>query len=340
MKFLLTLFHVSDLHIGGIEPSTGDNPLSDADIRWWMHFPPFDGYLGHTAIALEQVKDLFHDTIDKDGEDNVRIVVTGDLTTTGSDPHLANADTYLSGLSLAPVATPLQIAGNHDHWPGRPCTWWRSLTCMLGGPSGTFNRWFPNRPLRPSFFPLANGWTLRIDGLDSEEDVGGTSAERVCAIGNFHDQCGKLANILPRERPGNEIRVLLVHHSSIHDQIAGTSTMTTHSRDLLADLVRSREIAMVLTGHTHLHALRQPGENSDIREARCGTSTSRDYFNRHHGVSAQMAARLKRNEVLIHRLFDDRSAIVWQTEVWRRTGAGRAAPFSNLRTFDFGAVAR
>jgi len=340
---LATLFHISDLHIGDIEPGTGNNPLRDEDIEWWKRFYPFDGYLGHTRVALEQVRDLYEDIVARDGEDLVHVVVTGDLSTSGSAQHFDNAWDYLIGAGadpgLALPRPPVVIAGNHDHWPGRPCTWWRALTCMLGGPAQGFDQWFPHRPIAPVAIPLANGWELRIDGLDSEEDVHAYSSERVCAIGRFHSQCGELMNTIPDARPPQQIRVLLVHHSSIHDQVAGTSTITAPSRDMLADLVRAKQIAMVLTGHTHLYASRQPGENDGIREARCGTSTSRDYFDRLQRVGPPHDRRLKRNEVLVHQLIDDAGSARWRTEVYRRGGRGKGGQFTLFDQLDFGVVA-
>lgn len=77
---------------------------------------------------------------------------------------------------------------------------------------------------------------------------------------------------------------------------------------------------MVLTGHRHrAYPLRAEDTGGPVREARCGTSTTRDYWDEDWGLPQPDEKDLPRNTVLIHRLREDEQAsIVWETEIRRR----------------------
>lgn len=336
---LLTLVHVSDLHIGQLDAS-GDNPLDSDSVEWWKHFRPFDGYLGHTHVALKQLVSLVDMLQGTEGPE-VYVVVTGDLTTNGGTVELQNAEQYLRGQLGTGVGLELQsheyaaIAGNHDHWPGSACHWHRAVTCMLGGPNAALSTFIP--PMGgPVTISLAGGYRLRLEGIDSEADVPPISAERVCAIGQCVSECNALDGRLPARSAG-EIRVLLMHHSTIEDGPAGRSSLDATSRGIVGGIVLKHGFSMVLTGHKHRHAFRHPAENGGIREARCGSSTSRDYFDRSLPVVGSWRARLARNEVLVHRLWERSSHVEWDTEVWRRR-IDLGGHFEAVGSFLFGRV--
>jgi hypothetical protein len=199
-NLLLTLLHISDLHIGDIDPTSGDNVLNAAALAWWQAHRAFDGYLGHTSRALSQLQDLYLDLVERKP---FHVVVTGDLTTTGSaaqystviaylERHLFDPSTKTSiGLRLGKTGY-TAIPGNHDHWPGAPCTLVRPFTCMLGGPTAAFGATFPVRPIGYVPIDLGKGRTLALYGIDSDDGVQPDSFSRFSARGSFAAQCGAL----------------------------------------------------------------------------------------------------------------------------------------------------
>lgn len=343
-RALATLLHISDLHIGDIDPTSGDATLDAHVANLWRTVPIFQGYLGHTHRALAQLADLWKDVLET--ESNPHVIVTGDITATGAEAQYATATAYLErrlydpqtgvpiGLDLAGRAYPM-IPGNHDHWPGKRCAALQLAVCMLGPPHGRVTRVFGLLPLEPIAIPLTSSCRLVVAGLNSDADVGARSIPRLFARGSFETQCGAVLAQLGLRRPG-ELRVLLVHHSAIN---AGTPAfrlrMEPTSRAHLAATFVQAGIAMVLTGHQHTvdWARQEDDPAVDIREARCGTTTARDYFAPGQGS----ISRRWRNTAMIHRLFDDeQGGICWDTEV--RARLNPAGPFEPVHTIRFGRV--
>jgi hypothetical protein len=342
---LATLLHISDLHIGDIDPTSGNNTLDAEVMNLWHTASVFQGYLGHTHRALCHLVDLCKDVFEN--EQNPHVVVTGDITATGADGQYATALGYLYrsladpitglplGLELAQVSP--MIPGNHDHWPGVRCAARRLAFCMIGASTPGLSRTFDQLPIPLLHIPLpmTPQCTLVVAGLNSDADVGSRKIPRFFARGSFVTQCGAVFAMLGARRP-DQLRVLLVHHSAIEVGVSRFQLrMEPESRRRLAETVQKTGIAMVLTGHQHWVDYARPEDDPAvvIREARCGTTTARDYFEPGSGRSD----RLRRNTALIHRLFaDDRGGIRWETEVHaRRNDVG---PFDRVETINFGRV--
>lgn len=335
---LLTILHISDLHIGDIEPTSAE---LDAEARRpWRTVAPLRGYLGHTEIALRQLHDTWQDLLEAD--ENARVVVTGGVTATGAAGQYVIAKTYLLGalldlngkelgLNLGRHGGPGVIPGNHDHWPGHRCLGVRLAVCMQGSETPAFGRFFPQRPLLPVRIPLRNGCTVVIAGLDSDADVPPGGVKRFAARGSFESQCDAVEAQL-RARPDDELRVLLVHHSSITAGVPRYKLrIDRRSRRALASLVQDTGIAIVLTGHQHWPDYARPVDDPAVVEARCGTTTCRDFF----PGSRTTEGKLYHNGLLVHRLFEDEGGgIVWKTEV--RARREWADPFEVSQTVSFG----
>jgi hypothetical protein len=133
---LRTMVQISDLHLGSIEPVTGDalgsRPAAQrlAPFSWW------DGVLGHHGRTLQDLE-AFDSGLVNDGEDPL-LMVSGDVTRYGDGVELATANDFLAsqpnlhppqgnyiGLRDPPWSH-VAIPGHHDHWPGPPV--------IFGGP--------------------------------------------------------------------------------------------------------------------------------------------------------------------------------------------------------------
>lgn len=57
-ELLATLLHISDLHIGSIDPNTGDATINPAVQIGLDNFPIFDGLLGHHGSALRALAEF------------------------------------------------------------------------------------------------------------------------------------------------------------------------------------------------------------------------------------------------------------------------------------------
>ncbi|HTV20305.1 MAG TPA: metallophosphoesterase [Polyangiaceae bacterium] len=344
----LKLLHVSDLHFG--EPfGTRGEPLLDATVRdWWVSFPAFDGFLGHTYAALADLEEL-HAVLDRPA-----VVSTGDLTRVGSAGEARQADDYFSGssfagsnigLRLGPRWVERAIPGNHDHWPGVQPNHPRDMFCMRGAPA-------QGGPLsllqqsggypRTATFPLDDGSDLVLCALNTDEDVGHSSLSRVFARGHFVRQCHRAALLLG-QRPQSErreVRGLLIHHSPLvrgYPLAIGPASMLA-----LGALLDDANVQFVLTGHAHRWQVERHNASiwpRDILELRCGSTTSRDVFpdNRlWRGVSTVTRRRLHRNVAMCHE-FEAYAGGVWlETTVYRRerrsyTQSGPFAPVAQER---------
>ena len=309
---LMTLLHVSDLHFGELDPDSGDHPLDAQTLAYWKLNRGFDGYLGHTWRALCALSDLYFELQDGLGhEERLHVVVSGDLTTTGRGSQIATALQFLTGTLKHGGSTKIGfglslddctiVPGNHDHWPGR--------RFMMGAPTPDFGPAFhvpyPKSGVR---IPLGGMCSLVLAQIDSDDEVGHWSKDRLLARGSFVQQCLVLEAQLGSSLP-NELRVLVVHHSTI-DRGDPSSKLKVDAVSLqaLQRLVASSGIKVVLTGHWHFYDFLHSSLYA-IHEARCGTTTVRDYFN---------GRRLYPNGALVHRLSHDGTKINWATEVWLR----------------------
>ncbi len=330
---LFTLIHISDIHIGRLDPDGGGGAIVDAAIKdWWRHHTVFCGFLGHSYDALVHFQDAFQRL--QESED-ARLVVTGDLTATGRQEEFVLAKKYIHkyvevrgeriGLELEGEA--ILLPGNHDHWAGTARMW-------VGGShlEDAF------RTLPPKIASLKIGdYTLTLVSIDSDKDVVPKSISRIFARGCFVSQLEALEPRLSARRD-NEIRVLLMHHSPMVESFS--LGMTRRSRRALELFLAERDIPVILTGHTHtsagnvLRIKNRVGESMEVLEARCGTTLQRDYLPLGWAQKAGKI-RLERNTFLVHRLFevkDERSVwIEWRTEVHERSprGFARVSPLAD-----------
>jgi hypothetical protein len=335
---LLTLLHISDLHLGDLDAEKGDNSPDALTCSYWKVSRWFDGFLGHTWRALRALSELYADLGEKlvPGE-KLRVIASGDLTTTGRGPQFATADEFLhghlyfQGSILGLGADPgdcVVIPGNHDRWPGR-------RFMLFGGPTSEFAKAFPSTyPRSKVTFELGSGCNLRIAEIDSDDETRGP-LKKLLAQGSFVQQCRQLKLQL-RTPSAEELRVLVIHHSSIDRQpSSSTLKIDPESLEALRDLVATTGIRIVLSGHWHYYDFRSR-VSGDIPEARCGTTTVHDYFN---------GQRLYPNCALVHRVTDEGGALRWSTEVWLRPiifeADGQVPGFSRFEyqeTIDFGLV--
>ena len=100
-KLLATLLHISDLHIGSLDPTTGDANISPAVQAGLDNFPLFDGLLGHHAKGLRDLAEFVEEL--RASDEKFQILVTGDLSRDGDAPELALARRFFeSEIDLLP----------------------------------------------------------------------------------------------------------------------------------------------------------------------------------------------------------------------------------------------
>lgn len=336
MASLLTILHVSDIHMGNVDPVSGDAEVDAEALAWWQLHPLFDGYLGHTHVALARLVDFYLDLVET--EENVVVLQTGDLTTQGAANQFAAAIRFFGAtlnpglhLGLRLGQMPGSIPGNHDHWPGVRATLLHPF-CMLGGPTAALANHFPP-PMPSARVPLAGGRHLLVVRLDSDSGVQPTSVKRLAARGSCVAECVQLAATLG-PLPADEVRVLLIHHSTLARGYALGIDRAT--RTALDALVSACGIKVLLTGHHHTAAYGQHSGGVAV-EARCGTTTQRDFFPRSwlfaRALGALRLRSLPLNAVLVHRLDDKNGRFWWQTDVFERKLGDPAGPFRQTASY-------
>jgi 3',5'-cyclic AMP phosphodiesterase CpdA len=321
---LATLVHISDLHIGDIDPSTG-NASANALAAWVVKkFSAFDGLLGHQGRSLQDLT-RFWKTYPRPARGLFRLIVTGDYTRCGGATEFQTVKEYLTsevnlGTTLSPSRTglklpalPAGIPGNHDQWGGVNFPW-----------SG-FQSVFRNSALSkatPYVQPpeqLANGLKLVVCGIDSDADVNRLSLDRFRAIGAFQSQLARLAKTLG-PNPGDEVRVLLVHHSWNHQ--GPILRMTGASKNAMRNFVVAHGVKIVLSGHTHgakmlpISLLGRP----DAHELCCGTTTQLDNipFEWSNLMGKVPNRKWPENTLLVHQLRVDGADLKWEAQPWFR----------------------
>jgi 3',5'-cyclic AMP phosphodiesterase CpdA len=324
-RLLLTILQISDLHIGAIDPATGDALISTAAAQLFANFTWFDGVLGHHARALQDLKKFRSDLVDA-GEDPL-VIVSGDITRVGDGVEFDTANDFLSSqIDLNPPHgnyvglhcskwLDTAIPGNHDHWPGRPV--------VRGGPHPTFATYFPPNKL-PYVWSrtLANGRVLQLIGVNTDADVNPNGHnKRLRAVGSFQSQLARAAPILGAKK-SEDIRVLLMHHS--WHKRGPLLSIDRGTRGALNQFFPTHGIQIVLTGHTHkpLHR-RFVITAGDILECRCGTTTQHDQIPYLWRTLFGTFPRRwwSENTLLVHRLYDEGGSTRWYVETFVRTKA-------------------
>ena len=319
---LLTLIHISDLHFG--YPTAEDGALPPA--CWKRHFKVFDGLLGHHFAALEHLTQSVNVLRAQGG--TPLLVVTGDLTACGKAEEFDRARSFLKsyydlggplyGLNEQDVFT-RTIPGNHDHWPG--------TGEIKGQRIKAFDETFGAYPLPIFERQLSGGLVFQLFAINSDADVDPFGRHRRWARGNFVSQLTALETD-PRvsEPTGNEIRVLLVHHSLAHT--AYPLGICRESRRQLQAWIERAGISVVLTGHLHeglgsVTQVTDRGTTWDLLEARCGTTTQLDRVpGPWRGKRTRNSDRLPLNSFLVHRLIKRDQTIYWEVEFLERLHDG------------------
>lgn len=325
-EVLATLVHVSDLHIGEIDATTGD-----ALVPQWATFvikqiqhTPFDGLLGHHLRAVEE---LDHFLANVPRTDVFNVVVTGDRTRTGKVQEFAVADTYLNtSVTFVPAVRKklglrlnragVVLPGNHDQWGGKVL------------PLPPLSTVYPKPPSFPHVLPpitLGNKRTLSISMIDS--DAESSPVERLLARGSFQNQIAQLKPKLASPVPSDEIRVLLIHHA--WNRRGATLSMSRGSRAALEPFLRDYGFKCVLTGHTHsvIGGGKRVGA-TQVREFSCGTTTQLDdipsSWKNFAGVFPQMTRKWPPNTLYVHTLErDPQGNTIWRaTPYWRHPTQG------------------
>ena len=323
---LATFVQISDLHIGEIDPGSGDAQVSGLAKVALQNSSWFDGLMGHHGVALQDLE-VFCADLTADGEE-FRLIVTGDFTQCGGVTELETAKKYLvdsvdlsppnqilTGLRLGEIE--LIIPGNHDHWGG----FWQPVG---GKPSNYQNVLGKSTPRVHQPIRLGNGRDVVFIGIDSDADIHPDSAERGLALGHF------VSNLMdPRARPargrsGAEIRMMLIHHS--WNQSGTTLKMDPRSKQALGQFLFTNDVKAILTGHSHaplLHPFTVATSNGsvDVQELRAGTTTQHDHVPLNWlNLLGQVPKRnWPQNSLLLHRVFEQGDATVWEVAVYVRS---------------------
>ena len=336
MSVLATFLQISDLHIGDIDPASGNATLSPAMVAMASNFQVFEGLLGHHAQGLADLAAFYKVIRPETGV--FRLIVTGDLTRSGGVTEFQVArdfihsqvdikpphGTNMVGLQL-PADEVIAIPGNHDHWNGS--------TQPLGGrPSQYFNQGYSATPFIERI-PLSNGRVVEFRGINSDSGVTPFSPSRMFALGKFQNELNQV------QMPANanrDIRMLLIHHSW---QASGTTLrMTKASKSALTKFLVANGFRGMLTGHMHLFSVPTVGvpNSQPFEEFRCGSSTQHDsvpYNWRNWGWN-HPNRKFPQNTVLVHRVIGGPGVTTWETETFGRFSKG----FKSLgaqHSFDF-----
>lgn len=200
---LATFVHISDIHIGAIDPASGDATNSPLAEMTYRNMPWFDGLLGHQGRSLQDLDD-FVDRLK--AEETLRLIVSGDLSRFGASDELKDAQAYIEkDIDLSPPLgnyfglrlgnQVLTIPGNHDQWGGaaHPFSPWLS---QFGGV-------FPAPLPRVELVPLGDGREIAFICIDSDADVAPQTLKRWRAIGDFQTQLQALQATMKAKREAN-----------------------------------------------------------------------------------------------------------------------------------------
>ena len=191
------------------------------------------------------------------------LAVTGDMTATGDEEEFRLYEGYakeIAGVELLPGAVRcglahlgfqvMEVSGNHDRFGGASAP-----IPLLSGPTQAFVSRHSDQPWISEVIPLAQGFKLRVIGIDGDADATALSQWRLTASGCFRSQIEALSTIVPAREPG-EIRVLLLHHSFQETPPRWSPKSLLRricplSRRSFAKCVTELGVAVVLTGHHH-----------------------------------------------------------------------------------------
>ena len=187
-------------------------------------------------------------------------------------------------------------------------------------PTAALQTLFPSLPFDRSFQPQGCPRAIRVLGVDSDSMVSPFGADRLFARGRCTDQFDQLdqkLNAAPGDA-GNEVRVLLLHHSPSHEPWIGR--LSSASRARFVRFVRDHDIRVVLTGHTHeplVNTLDDMGL-PDVLEACCGTTTQRTVLPPGVHAPFRQGHLATTNTLVWHELLEDGRNLTWRSRVYPR----------------------
>lgn len=326
-KLLATLLHISDLHIGSLDPNTGDAAISQAVQFGLDNFPIFDGLLGHHATGLRALAEFVEDL--RASDEKFQILVTGDLSRNGDAHELALARRFFESeidilppngdyVGLHAAGKVIAIPGNHDHWAG--------ISVPIGATPSNFYHYFIRSMPAIRSLPLGNqGHELSLIELDSDADVRPNSIQRTYARGSFGSQL-QLLDAMLEPRKVREVRALLIHHARTW---TGFSLAMSHAtKHALDNFLQQHEIAVILCGHTHKAAVRRHYAGArECWECGAGSTTQFDAVPRKWRVRLRKpdSVNLEPNALMLHRIFDTDGRLDWVTTTYHRSAMGFAS---------------
>lgn len=313
---LATFVHVSDLHFGALDPTTGNAAIDAHTEPWLLRQPWFDGYLGHSGIALRHL-DTFFEFMKR--TESADILVTGDLSTVGSPAEIALARAYLTkhnslapnrrlGLGI-PDALDRAVLGNHDHWPGRRAK--HALDPVMLGNGAQLGSVLPKPMPAVSYRMIAPDVELALIRVDTDADVRAVGINRLLGRAAFHSQLASPQAVPRPARSGvRQVRVMLLHHSPSCTTV--TLGMSKGMRRALAQFVATTDTRVLLTGHLHVAGGGPPFFRSgSLLEARCGSTTQLDSIP-HNWKKRHRPP--EKNVLLVHRIVEERGMLLWEVE--------------------------
>lgn len=328
-KLLATFVHISDIHIGEIDPKTGDARTSPLAAQVYSNTPWLDGLLGHHGRALQELDEFVADM--KQSEPDLRLIVSGDLSRFGAAAELQSARNFIQNeIDLTPNIgnfaglrggeQDLIIPGNHDQWGG------------TAGPGGVHASAYPAQfagaLATPHSVDLGGTRRLVFLSVDSDADVSRLSHSRVLAIGAFQSQLQALHATLKTKRD-DEYRVMLIHHSWF--QNGRILRMAGASKAALEQFLVDHQVSALLTGHSHHPLLntftaRGAHDSREVVELRSGSTTQ------HDSVPLKWKSLLQNrpvrhwepNSLLVHRIYEEAGAVIWRAELHARAAGGFA----------------
>lgn len=254
-----TLFHASDLHLTWALTCTNELPGMSGE---W-----------HTRLAVEAMVHALRERLDR-GDRNWHLLITGDVTDTGSKEELALAREILNPIWDPALLT--VVPGNHDHASTLIATWVKTKTSLHipmthAGRVATFRRAFgelmrSSRGFERYRFPFVK--VLRrlgfvIVGIDSTDANYAASSG---AVGEAQqEQLDEVLDILNVERRYRDLGVYLaLHHPPRRVQFASAKWPAgLEDGAALLRLARGR-VNGVLHGHCHGTDLRWDGTDGSL----------------------------------------------------------------------------
>jgi Calcineurin-like phosphoesterase len=323
----VTLVQISDLHIGELDPATGNARMSSLIRKLMANSSWFDGVLGHHSRGLEHLAKFWRTL--KAQEPYARLIVSGDLTSCGGPTEFKNASEFISAKLAMPAGVlgldfptwrTVAIPGNHDHWPG-------SATIFGNPPLAVKSTFLSGYPFIDTI-PRGADAPLCVVCIDTDSDVSSHGRHRFFAIGDFQSQLVAASRLLATQ-PVPGIRVLLMHHSW-HKR--GLLSISRASRGALAQFLEQENIRVVLTGHVHTPLVQtfdiplSGNAKYRVHECRCGTTTQMDkmaYDAKSLFGNFPLRPKWPANTLLVHRISAGITGIpVWRVQTYVRTRQG------------------